>query len=56
MRAYKVSRSKVTKTADSVNGAVRDIMDEILQGIVGVFSDNPTILDDDSRAETPSTL
>ena len=31
-------------------------MDEILQGIVDVFQDNPTMLDGGSRADTPSTL
>ena len=56
VRMYKVNRSHATETADSVNAAVRDIMDEILQGIVGVFPDNPTLPDGSSRAETPSPL
>ena len=51
-----MNRSHTTETADSVNAAVRDIMDEILQGIVGVFPDNPTLPDGSSRAETPSPL
>ena len=56
MRTYKVNRSHPTETMESVNAAVREIMDEILQGIVGVFPDNLTIPDGSSRAEAPSPL
>ena len=51
-----MNRSHPTETTESVNAAVREIMDEILQGIVGVFLNNPMIPDGGSRAETPSTL
>ena len=56
VRMYKVNRSRPTETAESVNAVIREIMDEILQGIVSVFLDNPIIPDGGSRADTPNTL
>ena len=56
VRMYKVNMLHPTETAESVNAAVREIMDEILQGIAGVFPDDPTVPDGSSRAETSNTL
>ena len=39
-----------------VDMAVRNLMDDILEGIVKTFPDNPTIPADRSGANTPSTL
>ena len=56
MKAYKMTTSHPTESARCIETAVRGLMDELLDGIVRNFADNPTIPDDDSRAEPPSPL
>ena len=54
VKTYKMKRSPPAETAESIESTVRGIMDELLQGIVKTFPENPTIPHADSRAETPS--
>ena len=56
MKSYKMPKSHPIESAKSVEIAVRGLMDELLEGIVRNFADNPTIPDEDSRAEPPSPL
>ena len=56
MRAYKMPKCHPTESARCVETAVWSLMDELLDGIVRNFADNPTIPEDDSCSEPPSPL
>ena len=56
MKTYKVDPRHRAEDPESIRVAVRDLMDEILVGIVRNLPDNPTIPEADSRACTPSPL
>ena len=53
VKAYKEPRRP---TKSSVDLAVKQLMDDLLEGIVQNLPENPTIPSDRSGAETPSTL
>ena len=53
VKAYKEPRRPAKS---SVEIAVKQLMDDLLEGIVQNLPENPTILSDRSGAETPSTL
>ena len=56
IKSYKVKERHLKASPQSVEHAVREIMDELLQGIVKNIPNNLTIPDGDSQVPTPSTL
>ena len=55
-KSYKVKDHHPKASPKSVEHAVREIMDKLLQGIMKNIPDNPTIPDGDSQVLTSSTL
>ena len=56
IKSYKVKEHHPKVSPESVEYAVREIMDELLQGIMKNIPNNLTIPDGDSQVPTPSTL
>ena len=56
MKTYKTKGEYPASTTESVDSAVRGLMEELLQGIVKNIPDNPTIRQNESGATTPSAL
>ena len=56
LQQYKVKKEHGEPLDEVVKKAVKSLMDDILDGIVKTFPDNPTLPDDRSGANTPSTL
>ena len=55
-RFVKAYKEPCRPTKSSVEIAVKQLMDDLLEGIVRNLPENPTIPGDRSGAETPSTL